>query len=209
MQEWPHRKAFIPFPFFVAHLLVKAWLCFPNLLQPLFCFGFPFGQTATGLLGDLGLPRLCYLGPRKNSSLCYFTLPFAESLSPWRNHIGLRRRCHNHSGTLLLASVPYISPPANLLLPLSGELSPFLTGLSAFISPGNDFLSLSTKAQEERPFIHNWPQCGVGVNVLQSWHKCIFQQNPAAAVSGTGRRLTLFGMINDGITKKSVRQAVT
>lgn len=131
-------------------------------------FWFLFGQTAMGLLVDSGLPKLSYSGPRKNSSLCCFTLPFAESLSPWRSHLGLRRRCHKHSGILLLASVPNISPPANLSLPLSGELSPFLPGLSAFISPGNDFLSLSTKAREERPFIHNWPQCGVGVNVLQS-----------------------------------------
>ena len=122
------QESFHSFPFLVAHLLVKAWLCFPNLLQSPFCFGFPFGQTATGLLVDLGLPRLRYSGSRKNSSLCCFTLPFAESLSPWRSHLGLRRSCHNHLGILLLASVPYISPPANLLLPLSGELSPFLQG---------------------------------------------------------------------------------
>ena len=104
------QESFHSFPFLVAHLSVKAWLCFPNLLQSPFCFGFPFGQTATGLLVDLGLPRLRYSGSRKNSSLCCFTLPFAESLSPWRSQLGLRRSCHNHLGILLLASVPYISP---------------------------------------------------------------------------------------------------
>lgn len=78
-------------------------------------------------------------------------------------------------GYLAVTPVSDSSPAASLFLLLLGELSLSLPGLSAFISPGIDFLSLSTKAQEERrgPFIHNWPHCGVEavgvrVNVLQN-----------------------------------------
>lgn len=55
MQGRLHREASAPFSPNVAHLLAKAWLCFPDLLQPPL-FGFPFGQLATGLLFDLGFP---------------------------------------------------------------------------------------------------------------------------------------------------------
>lgn len=96
-------------------------------------------------------------------------LPFSESWSPQRAPLGLGRNCCQHS--IPCFSFFHLSPCQPFPIPFWRAVS-FPPGLSAFISLGNDFLSLSTKAQEESnwPFIHNWPLYGMGCSGSRS--KC-------------------------------------
>lgn len=110
------------------------------------------------LLFDLGLPRLHHSvfssqdQMRTTLLTAWCKLPlFSSQLEPTKNPSKVWRKVLSTLGTLYLwhqSLNSFLS--ANLYLPLSGEPSHSLMGLSAFISPGNDFLSLSTIAQEER-----------------------------------------------------------
>lgn len=131
-------------------------------------------QTATlflGLLFDLVLPRLRHSAFSSQDQMRTTLLTtwgkaaFCSQLEPTNNPFRAWRKVLSQHLVLCFWHQPLTSFSANLFLPLSGELSPSLLGLSAFISPGKDFLSVSTKAQEERnwPFVHNLATVWYGV----------------------------------------------
>lgn len=141
MQGWLHREAFVPFPSNVAHLLAKAWLCFPNLLPPPLRSWVPLWATCHRVSVRPGLPRLSYsvCVPRTKWGQVSPQVAICPELEPMGKLFGDLKKMPSTFGTVLLASVSYIALPASPFLRLSGEPSPFLPGLSAFISTGNAF----------------------------------------------------------------------
>lgn len=161
------QEGFYSLSFYCGPSFGQSLALLPNLPQPPLDPGFPLGQLATGLLFDLDFSILsffvfvCRTKWGQPSSLLHTG---CWELEPTEKPCRDCKQVLSIFSTLPLASVPSIAPLASLFLPFSGELSPSLPGFSAFISTGNDFLSLSTKAQEEVNwrFIHRQPQCGVG-----------------------------------------------
>lgn len=163
-------QGFRSFPSIVAHFLVKAWLCFPNLLPPPLHSLVPLWATCHRVSVGPGLPIWVTqsLFPGLSEGMFLHWFPQAAICPALQ---GLEEDAVN---------IRYLAPGTSFFH--RSPCQPFPTPLWRTVSfPARAFslrfyrkcFSQSLhKAPGERnwPFIHNWPQCGLGGSESRS--KC-------------------------------------
>lgn len=184
MQGWLHREAFVPFPSNVAHLLAKAMAVLPKPPPTSTPFlGSPLGNLPQGFCptwaSQVELLSLCSQDQVRASFPAGCHLPRArahgEALRGLEEDaVNIRYRASGISLLHRSACQPFPTP---LWRTVSLPARAFSLHFHR-----KRFLHLSTKPRGKGTGLsftvgHSvaWKTVRVGVNVLQSWHKCSFQ----------------------------------